>query len=123
MLYEIGVKLEILVGAPTPTASWPTTLPSEFLARGFSWAPKSNAVRSDVDQGPAYQRPRYSTNRIEFTAMIIVNSTQLNAFTTWYLDDLAGGALPFTHNHPLTGDSVVMRFDVSEEPKIQAANV
>jgi len=56
------------------------------------------------------------------------NNEQLTKYTLQledyrYLDDLAGGALPFTHNHPLTGDSVVMRFDVSEEPKIQAANV
>ena len=122
MLFEIGMKIEILEGAATPSASWPTTLPEEFLARGFSWSPKSNAVRSDVDQGPAYQRPRYSTNRIEFTAMIVVDKTQLDAFTSWYLDDLAGGALPFTHNHPLSGDTVVMRFDITDEPKVQAAS-
>lgn len=119
MIFEIGMKLEILVDAPTPTASWPASLPQEFLSRGFNWAPKSNAVRTDVDQGPAYQRPRYSTSRIEFTAMIVVDKTQLDTFTSWYLDTLAGGALPFTHDHPLTGDSVVMRFDVSEEPQVQ----
>lgn len=119
MIFEIGMKIEILVDAPTPTASWPAGLPQEFLSRGFSWAPKSNAVRSDVDQGPAYQRPRYTTNRVEFTAMIVVDKAQLDAFTNWYLDNLAGGALPFTHDHPLTGDSVVMRFDISEEPQVQ----
>ena len=121
MLFEVGMKIEILVGAATPTASWPATLPGEFLARGFSWTPKSNAVRSEVDQGPAYQRPRYSTSWIMFTAMMVIDGTQLDTFTSWYLNDLAGGALPFTHDHPLTGETVVMRFDVSEEPKVQAA--
>lgn len=124
MVFEVGMKIEILYDAPTPTASWPETLPKEFLARGFSYGTKGNAVRSKVDQGPAYQRPRYSTRTDSFTAMVILNQTQLNTFLDWYHDDLAGGSMPFTHSHPLGGEEdVVLRFDVSEEPKIQTVQV
>ncbi len=121
MKFELSMNLDILTGAPIPSASWPNTLPQHFLLRGFGHSSQSNAVRSDVDQGPAFQRPRFSIRTEALAAMIVVDSTQLAAFWDWYHNDLAGGALPFTHTHPLTKTTTIMRFDVTNEPQSQVA--
>ncbi len=117
IVFELSMKIEVLAGAPTPSASWPNGLPQKFLLRGFGHTSESGAVRSAVDQGPAFQRPRFSVPQEVMTPAIAVTQAQLNAFWNWYHGTLRGGALPFTHKHPLSGDTVVMRFDVSDEPK------
>ena len=118
MKFEVTCSIEILYNAPSPSTAWPESLPSQFQRRGFQYSSPSNAVRSDVDGGPPYQRPRYSARIDTFTAMMILDDSQLDTLLTFYHDTLAGGALPFDHDHPISGDQVVMRFDVSEELEI-----
>lgn len=118
--FELSVQLEILAGAATPVANWPSTLPQQWLARGFQYSSEGFAVRTAVDQGPPFQRPRYSVPAEVFAASIVVTKTQLDTFWTWYHSDLASGAMPFNHTHPLTGDPAVLRFNVTQEPKSQA---
>ena len=119
MTYRISMKVEIMENMATPSIVWPATLPAKFQEQGFSYMPRSNAVRSEVDAGPAYQRPRYSTRVEEFTGAIVTSDAQLQIFLTFYHGTLGGGALAFAHTHPITGtEGVAMRFIVSEEPTI-----
>ncbi len=118
MKYQIVMKLEILHGAAAASNSWPGDLPGAFQRRGFSITPASNAVRSEVDAGPVFQRPRYSVAVDIMMGAVVVDEDGLTAFWTFYQTTLMGGALRFNHDHPISGEEEVFQFDITEPPSV-----
>jgi len=118
MVYRVAMNLEVLYGATSAVASWPSTLPSKFLINGFSITPKSTAIRSDNDSGPSYQRPRFTTQMDIMVGSMAMDDTQILAFWTFYNTTLVRGALQFSMVHPVSGVTVTMQFDVSQPPQI-----
>jgi hypothetical protein len=99
--------------------SWPGTLP-DVLASGYSEDMANLLLRSDMDTGPAKVRKRISYNTKPISASIVVNSTQVATFETFFYTTLLGGSLTWTATHPRTGASVDMRFN--GVPKISSSD-
>ncbi|AWN17674.1 hypothetical protein SALB1_3480 [Salinisphaera sp. LB1] len=70
--------------------------------------------------GPAFQRRISTASPEKFSGSITLNRAQYVTFRDFYKTTLAQGVLPFTWKHPITGDSAVIRFDVSNAPSMSA---
>lgn len=91
-------------------ATWPTTLPQEFPEDGFNLVLADNVIRSSMDIGPAKIRRRTTSNVTKLTGTLILDTTQLTAFETFYITTISYGSVYFTWVHPLTNASCTMRF-------------
>ena len=120
MIYEIGLKFNIIYGAAAVTPTWTTTLPQSLLHKGFEITKAPNIARTKVEAGPVFQRPRYSVDIDEIKGILLVDSTQLETFWTFYSTILGGGALRFNWKHPITGDDAICQFDGSEPPSVKS---
>lgn len=120
MNWKITLSIEFLYGAATPSRDWPSTIPEKFQRKGFYIQPKSNVARTEVDQGPDYQRPRYSVRSEEMTGDIIVTDAELTAFNNFYNNTTSGGALRFVMKHPISGNDEVAQFNVENPPRTVA---
>ena len=121
MAYEKALNFEVIGGAAASTITWPaTTLPQKLQHQGFSITPVSNSVRTKVESGPVYQRPRYSTTVETVVGSIIVTPTQATAFWTFYNTTLGGGSLRFNWKHPVSGVAAVCQFNTEEPPAMKS---
>lgn len=102
--------------------TWPITLPTKALMDGFmEGQPQGAAIRTQMDQGAAKQRNRYTALNLPFNAVFEMTSAQVDTFWTFYRTTLGNGALKFDGlPHLRTGATVNHRFDVSSEPQVRA---
>jgi hypothetical protein len=91
-------------------AAWPGTLPDWVLSQGYGEKPPDQLLRSQVEQGPAKVRRRYTAAPRPVQVSIAVTAAQLETFDAFYLTTLEGGALTFDWQHPRTGVSKTFRF-------------
>lgn len=117
--WRVIVQMDILHGAEDPQQEWPQNVPQDFRRDGFVLTADPNAVRSEVEQGPAFQRPRYSTTTERIQGEIVMSGTEVSNFMTFYNDTLSQGAKRFNKAHPITGDTEVMQFDVMQPPRYE----
>ncbi len=82
--------------------TWPTTLPQWVLQEQYSEWYKDPVIRTEMDAGPTKERLRYTAVPQVFTISIVVTQDQMNAFETFYKNNIAFGALPFEWRHPRT---------------------
>ena len=81
--------------------------------------PLLNSTSSHLDQSASFQPDvgvpitrRRITGRIEGwnMSLILRDFARLEAFKTWFSDDLQGGTLPFVWRHPITKEVARFRF-------------
>ncbi len=78
-------------------ATWPTTLPSPMVD-GYGIAPQASFARTDMDQGPARQRRRFTTAPTHYSAQWMLTEPQLATLESWYRDQVDDGAAWFSIN-------------------------
>lgn len=120
MFYSISLKFEVISGAAAVSSTWPATLPQKVLHREFKITPVANTVRTKVESGPVFQRPRYSVQMDMVEAIIITSSTQLATFWTFWHTTLGGGSLRFNWKHPITGSDCICQFNGEETPEVNS---
>ena len=89
--------------------TWPTTFPCALLSNYNETIPDTT-IRSEMDQGPAKVRRITSAGVPMISFSMILTGALLSDLETFYLDTCASGSLPFTMDHPRTGDSITVRF-------------
>ena len=75
-------------------ATWPTTLPAPTVD-GYGIAPQPTFARTDMDQGPARQRRRFTTGPTQYSVQWVLTEAQLATLESWYRDQAADGAAWF----------------------------
>ena len=90
-------------------AVWPTELPAPAL-NSFNETPPMNAIRSNMDRGPAKVRRRTTANvrPVSFTLLLTQEQTQI--LDDFFVNDTFSGAEQFDFTHPRTGAAVKARF-------------
>ena len=101
-------------------ATWHVDLPDfeESLAEYYQGSVPDNVERFFPDIGPPTLRQRGSAGVEVFTIGMIVTSTQLATFRTWYSGTVDYGATEFDAVHPEDGAAITVAF--RDVPKIAA---
>ncbi len=90
--------------------SWPDTLPQQPLVKGFSGTVQDTLIRTSMDAGPEKIRRRFTAASEYFTLTWFMTKQQLNTFRSFFKDTIADGSIEFEMNHPITGETVLVRF-------------
>jgi len=85
--------------------TYPATLPQAPQRTSYKHSQASNIISSNVDVGEAKKRRRYTKPIFNETWSLILDTTQLPIFTSWFEDDLASGVLRFDFTDIITGIS------------------
>jgi len=89
-------------------ATWPTY--ARLIVAGYGEEADYGVLRTEMDNGIAKQRARYSTPIVTRDATaIVMRLADKQALDAWIAADLAGGAAWFAWTEPLTGSSVQAR--------------
>jgi hypothetical protein len=89
--------------------AWPSEFPAA-LVDGFRETVPDNTLRSDMDQGPAKVRQRFTAAVRRLTVSYLLSKAQVASLETFYNQILSGGSLRFDYIHPRSGASVSCRF-------------
>lgn len=100
--------------------SWPAELPQLVLQDGYQETMPNTRLRTQMDQGPAKVRRRFSAGVRPFSLLLDMSSAQVAIFDTFYNTTLEGGSLSFSWKHPRTGANVTFRFG-GDDPTITSA--
>lgn len=103
------------------TAAWPATVPQWHLHTSYSERPQRNVASFQPDSGIAIERRRSSVSTDDMAYDLALDSTQYDALLTFYRDTLKDGTLPFTRQHPRTGEDITCKF--TEAPALAAVLV
>jgi hypothetical protein len=103
-------------------ASWPITLPTGFFQRDYEESPPNLLLRSQMDEGPAKVRRRFTAGVRPIRGKIKLTPTQVGILDDFYVDDCDSGATAFTYTHPRTGASVLVRWVEPPKYKPQGLN-
>lgn len=98
--------------------TWPPSIPDSILVSGYSEKPPKNALRTQMDAGPAKVRRRSRSGARPISGAAMLTGAQLETFDAWFRETLADGTLRFDWIHPRTRQAVSMRF--TEEPDYSA---
>lgn len=98
---------------------WPATLPQYVLQDGYAEPEPDVIRRTEMDEGPAKQRPRCTVGIRPFLMQIEVDLDQVAIFQTFYEDTLKDGTLPFSWKHPRTQVNTNFRFVGGQPQKIK----
>ena len=90
--------------------TWPSSLPQDLLVSEFNDTVKDPIIRTSVDAGPDKIRRRFTAVPEYIQGKIILSASQYNTFISFWENDIKHGSLAFTWKHPITGESVDMRF-------------
>lgn len=106
----------------TTTYSWPATLPQEPDAEGYEEPIVDNVIRTEVDSGPAKQRPGSTVLQKRLKVQFTLDDDQKTTFFN-FLSTIGGGARPFLFTHPTEGTLItVMIVSQLSGPKRISAN-
>lgn len=95
-------------------ATWPATLP-QSLDMVLKRTRQPGKIRSDMDTGPAKQRPRFTATTKQYDASVIMTGAQLATFATFYETTLGQGADAFDWIDPITDVAASLRFMAEPE--------
>ena len=89
--------------------AWPEELPPPAL-NSLQESPPNNALRSQMDKGPAKVRRRTTANvrRLAFVLKLI--PAEVDILDDFYTEDTLSGTEAFDYEHPRTGETVSARF-------------
>lgn len=90
--------------------TWPATLPEYVLADGYTEAAPNNAIRSEMEIGPAKVRRRTTATPTPVTCQIRITPAQRADLLMFFETDTASGSLAWDWVHPVTRAAAVFRF-------------
>lgn len=96
--------------------SWPASLPSALLVRGYSESLPDVTLRTQMDAGPAKVRRRFTAGVRPVSGRQVMTAAQVAALRTFYETTLLGGSLRFSWREPRAGDATV-EFRFTEPPQ------
>lgn len=86
-------------------ATWPSGLRALPQRGGWTGGPRDDRAAFEPDTGPPILRRRVTGATAEYAATFAnLRAAGIAAFERWYLEDLAGGSLPFLYRDPVRGD-------------------
>lgn len=97
--------------------TWPVTLPQNLLLP-LTAKPKPAKIRSDMETGPAKQRPRFTAAIEELESSLLMTQAQYEIFKAFFADDLGQGSLDFDWIDPQTGDAATLSFPAQYEASL-----
>lgn len=89
---------------------WPVGLPQLVLRDGYAETEPDVIRRTEMDEGPAKQRPRFTVGIRPFLVQVELDVDQVAIFQTFYEDTLKDGTIPFSWKHPRTQVNTDFRF-------------
>lgn len=90
--------------------SYPAELPSPQIS-GYSEGTANLVIRSQMDQGPAKTRKRFTAGVKPVTMQTPPYTLeQVDIFDEWFRDEIASGASTFTMKNPRTNTTETFRF-------------
>lgn len=98
-----------------PVAVWPPSLPVPPRLRDHRERPPQLTLRSSVDSGPAKVRRRNTANVRTISVSFVFTWDEWEAFDEFFLETIAGGALPFELKRPMTG--VITQWRIVDTPE------
>ena len=90
-------------------AIWPAALPAPAL-NSLRESPPDNAMRSNMDKGPAKVRRRTTANIRPMQFSLALDPDLVDVLDDFYNDDTFSGSIAFTFTHPRTLETVQARF-------------
>jgi hypothetical protein len=106
-----------------PNAVWPGTLPQDVEIDGYEESFGAGKVRTQMDAGPAKQRPRFTAVVKPLTFTMHFTRAQVAILETFHDDTLALGSLKFDFTHPRTLVTKTFRFVSEPKPRPLSGNV
>lgn len=103
------------------TTVWPATLPQSPSVDGYQEQFVDTTIHSQMDVGPPKIRRRTTAGVKKFSLTFDMTGAQVIILEEWFLDELAGGAVPFVFPDPRSGSPVTMRMVGS--PKVQSQGI
>lgn len=91
-------------------ATWPVTLPGNFLAPSYQEAFADNTIRSTMDVGPPKVRRRSTSGTKPISGVMYMTPDQLATLTTFFETTLYDGSLPFDWTHPRLNTAISCQF-------------
>jgi len=88
--------------------AWPAELPQ--CLDTYSEQAQPITVRTNVDEGPAKVRRRFSLRVVKAQASVVLRIDQRNVLDSFFYVDLDGGSKRFTFTHPWLGVLKEWRF-------------
>lgn len=98
--------------------TWPATLPSRLQIDGFELTLPGGAIRTQMENGPAKQRRRFTGAPQPVSGSVMLTGAQVGIFRDFYVNTLGMGAAAFDWVDPITRTAVEMRFKADSPPKI-----
>lgn len=105
---------------PVVLEPWPVTLPQIPLRDGYVETEPNIVRRTPMDEGPAKQRPRFTTGVRPFVVQLEIDVDQVAIFEAFYSTTLRDGTLPFAWKHPRSQVNTTFKFS-GEPQKIKSA--
>lgn len=90
--------------------TWPESLPQEPGADGFQETAPNLVVRTQMDAGPPKVRRRFTAGVRTFAMRFVLSEDQVDTLDAFFIEDCAGGAIPFDWKHPRTNAPASFRF-------------
>ena len=84
-------------------ASYPASLPADFLMAAFSETAPDNVIASAMDVGPPKTRRRSSAAVRNISGNVLMTTAQVATHDTFFTTTLFDGAEPFDWTDPRTG--------------------
>lgn len=107
-------------GTFTTDIYWPDSLPQRPLVDGYQESPPDNTMRTQMDEGPAKVRRRYTANVRPIQVTLEMDADELNTFDDFYVEETASGSRRFIWQHPRTKTQHEMRFRTPPPPDYTA---
>lgn len=89
--------------------SWPASL-QERMNKDFSESYDPGVIRTNMDEGPAKVRRRFTKILKRWQAKFWMDATDYDTFMNFYNIDIEGGVLSFDWVHPITLAPQTYRF-------------
>jgi len=102
-------------------ATWPGTLPTDFLTQGFVESAPDNVISSDMDIGPPKTRRRASAAVRPIKGVLKMTAAQVATHDTFFTDTTYDGAEAFDWTDPRTGGSVSFLYSPGAPPTYESA--
>jgi len=98
-------------------SAWPGTLPQKFLVDGYMEGVGDGLLEYQPDTGPSISRRRATAVPRPLSGNFEMTSAQIATLRTFFDTTLIGGSLPFTFPDPLTGATLLVKFQKGGIPK------
>lgn len=77
-------------------AAWPNTLPCQPVLDALAFTDEPNVVEFKPDVGRAQRSKRYTRDREQIEATLVLTKTQLQLLRDFYRDECQSGVISFT---------------------------